>query len=112
MRAHTRGVQVDADGRALLPVACTLNPYDGAQRLSEWRRLASEAGLGTEMLPGQLRLRFANTPDVGVELARLVDAERECCAFLGWTLDSGDGEWRVTITGTDDDLRTVLLVDV
>ena len=90
-----------------LPIACTLGAEDSAQRVTDWRRVLAEAGLGNERNPGQLVLRFADGPRVGAELARLVDAERQCCAFLGWSLTNGNGEWRVLITGADDELRTL-----
>src|SRR4051812_6975202 len=57
-RAHTQTVTIDPSGRPLLPVACTLGPLDGAQRLEEWRRLSATTGLGKELAGGKLTLRF------------------------------------------------------
>jgi hypothetical protein len=88
----------------LLPIACTLGPGDGADRLDDWRRVASIAAIGRSVAPGKITLRFRNEPAVGVELERLVAAERTCCAFLGWKLTQVDQEWRVEITGADEDL--------
>ncbi len=54
-------------------------------------------------------LRFRDRPDVGAELKQLVDAERECCAFLGWQLNRTSDGWVVEVTGDDDDLKAVSL---
>jgi len=96
-------------GRDLLPVSCTLGPADGGQRLDEWRHLIESAGTGREVTPGRVILSFQNLPDVGVELERLVGAERLCCAFLGWELVEAGASWRLHVTGTDEDLRALTL---
>jgi hypothetical protein len=100
-----------ADGRELLPVACALGPADGARRLDEWRELAAAAGAGREVKPGAVTLRFRDLPGVRDRLQRLVSAERECCAFLGWEFVRTPSGWDVEITGTDDDLRALPFAD-
>jgi hypothetical protein len=95
------------DERPLLPIACTLGPQDGAARLEEWRQITASVGLGRTNTPGQLTLRFRDDSGVGDELRRLVDAERACCAFLGWEVTHVDTEWRVEITGTDEELQAL-----
>lgn len=104
-------MELGADERNLLPVACTLGPADGAERLQEWRRITSAAGVGRELSPGKLTLRFRDLPTVQAELNRLVDAERHCCQFLGWDLRPAASEWHVEITGSDEDLRTLLIAE-
>ena len=99
----------DADGRGLLPIACTLGPTDGAKRVQEWKKVLGDAACGREIEPGRLTLRFRDRPDVREELTRLVLAERDCCAFLGWDLVEAAGEWRVEITGREEDLRSLSL---
>jgi hypothetical protein len=106
-RAHTRTVTIEPSDRPLLPVACTLGPVDGAQRLEEWRRLSATTGLGQELAGGKLTLRFRDLPGVREELDRLVAAERECCGFLGWEVTPSEGELHVQITGNPDELRTL-----
>jgi hypothetical protein len=91
----------------LLPVACTLGAIDGAQRVEEWRRLSTAAGLGRGVAGGKLTLRFRDVDGVGEELDRLVSSERECCAFLGWELVHSGAEWHVHITGSPDELRAL-----
>jgi hypothetical protein len=100
-------VTADENGRRLLPIACTLGPTDGAARLEEWRQLHTSAGLGRRVEPGQVTIRFRGESGVGDELRWLVDAERDCCAFLGWELRYVDAEWHVEVTGSDQDLQAL-----
>ena len=93
----------------MLPIACTLGPDDGAQRMDDWRRIVGIASAGSETRPGMLILRFRDEPTVAEELARLVAAERDCCGFLGWKLVQSREEWQVEITGDDDALQTLTL---
>ena len=101
----------DPEGRPLLPVACTLGAADGAQRLDEWKRISGAAGMGREVTAGRLVLRFRGSPDVGEELERLVSAERLCCSFLGWDLVHVEGKWRVEISGSEDELRSLSIAE-
>jgi hypothetical protein len=100
-------MHADADGRRQLPVACTLGQEDGAQRVRDWRRVLQDAGAGTQREPGRFTIRFHDRAGIEDELTRLADAERDCCAFLGWNVVQHEGEWRVEITGRDEDLRTL-----
>jgi len=77
-----------------LPIACTLSPADAAQRAGEWRRLAAAALVERERSPGRALLRFRDGDEVEPALRRLVEAERECCAFLDLRL----GRDRDTLT--------------
>lgn len=93
----------------MLPVACTLGQDDGARRLADWRRITADAGVGHAVTPGMVTLRFRDAPGVGAELQRLVTAERDCCSFLGWNVVRADNEWRVDVSGSDDELRSLPL---
>jgi hypothetical protein len=65
-----------------LPVACTLSPAAFRARrqglLSELLRRADEH----QETPEGHRLRFAANEDMLETIARVVDAERQCCRFL------------------------------
>ena len=102
---------LESEELASLPIACTLGPADGRQRLEDWRRVVTIAGAGRHIEQGSLTLKFRDVADVGAELHRLVAAERDCCAFLGWNLTRVDGQWQVEITGADDELRALNLAD-
>ena len=93
----------------MLPIACTLGADDGRQRIEEWRDVVRRFGTGSRREPGRLTLAFGNDASVGEELGRLVSAERDCCAFLGWELTRTDNGWALTVTGTDEELATVSL---
>ena len=90
-------------------VACTLGPLDGRQRVDDWRRLAAAAGVGRQLAGRTLTLRFRALPGVQQELDRLVDAERDCCAFLGWELTESAAELHVHVTGDPDELKALAI---
>ena len=97
------------ENRDQLPIACTLGPEDGQHRLTEWRRITAEAGVSRSVATGLVTLTFRDLPGIGDELQRLVAAERDCCAFLGWNVVKTVTEWRVEISGNDEELRTLPL---
>jgi hypothetical protein len=97
---------VDADGRLSLPIACTLGPTDGEQRMQEWRQLLATSRVGRERGDGYLAVRFRAGGDVGRRLERLVEAERECCSFVEWSITNHDDDVVLTISGDDEALST------
>jgi hypothetical protein len=56
-------------------------------------------------------LEVPDVPEVGEQLAGLVAAERECCAFLGWTLVRTGSRWQLTIDGTDEELDSLSIAN-
>jgi DNA-binding transcriptional MerR regulator len=67
------------------PIACTLGAAEMPDRLADWDRLLHHA-VGRSALPsGGLRVEFDESVDVG-DLARLVVAEQECCAFFRFAI--------------------------
>src|SRR5439155_13078073 len=61
-------------------IACTLDVGAMPGRLDDWHSLLSRAVARTRVADGRLRIEFDNTVDVS-ELAHLVMAEQQCCAF-------------------------------
>jgi hypothetical protein len=100
-------MDAEAGTGGLLPIACTLGPDEGAQRIGEWRRLGQAVGLGRAVDVGEVTLRFRDAPGVELELERLVAAERACCAFLSWHVSRTPSEWRVVISGESESLRAL-----
>jgi hypothetical protein len=84
-----------------LPIVCTLTPEARTARreglLSELRRHTQ----GRETLPDGLRLQFAATGETLSTIARLVDAERQCCRFLRFriTVEPDGGPMFLELSG-------------
>jgi DNA-binding transcriptional MerR regulator len=72
-----------------VPIACTLEPGRIPDRLAEWTSVLDHA-TGRIPIAGGLRIELGSGVDVG-ELGRLIGAERQCCAFLQFTLCVGAG---------------------
>ena len=84
-----------------LPVACTLSPAAlKARRENLFATLVHRADERCELQDGY-RLRFAAQGDILSAVARTVDAERQCCRFLRFTVtvEPGDGPISLDLTG-------------
>jgi hypothetical protein len=68
------------------PVVCTLGPSELAARREALRGSSLTRVKTTEPIPGGLRLQFEPEPDLVARLAAVIDAERQCCRFLRFTL--------------------------
>jgi len=62
------------------PVACSLDAADMRERSADWSRLLDGHLVSREPIPGGIRIRVQ--PAAAGELVRLVDLERECCAWI------------------------------
>jgi len=85
-----------------MDIACTLSPAALASRHERWRRLIADSGLGRDETPDGLRLRFRADRGVAAELADLAAAERECCAWADWSIESGDDGISLVARSTGD----------
>jgi len=70
----------------VLPIACTLVPGEGAERLRRWQALAERGRPVAQLNQHLLEVRYRLEPDVRSELQELAAAERECCSFVTWTV--------------------------
>jgi hypothetical protein len=100
---------MDRAGRDLLPIACTLSPSEGSQRLTAWRDALATPGVTRDRLAGRVRLSFPDTGGIGNRLTELVAAERDCCAFLDWTLVLAEDRWQLDIAGSDEELESLAI---
>jgi hypothetical protein len=80
-----------------LPIACTLTPAAMADRGQWLRRLGASSLLAGERHDARLELRFRAAAEG--EVREWVRAEQECCAFLSFELERGDGELRLEVAG-------------
>lgn len=71
-------------------IACTLDAAGLADRKRDWAALRGSR-VGEHRTADTLTTMWRLDPGVQAELERLVAAERQCCAFLRFTLTIRDG---------------------
>ena len=69
-----------------LPVACALTPEAIAARRAGLLPGLAERADAREEIPDGIRLRFTPAADTVRVIADTIDAERQCCRFLRFTL--------------------------
>ncbi len=84
-----------------LPIACTLSPAALNARKANLLNVLLRRANERRELPDGYRLRFAPEGDVLSVIAQAVDAERQCCRFLRFTVtvEPDDGQISVDLTG-------------
>ena len=84
-----------------LPVACTLSPAALAARRENLLNALLQRATERSELPNGCRLRFAAEGGILLDIARVIDAERQCCRFLQFTVtvDPDDGPITLDLTG-------------
>jgi hypothetical protein len=96
-----------------LPIACSLDSLAFASRQSELRASVLGEAESIERLPEGYRWRFRHESDLFARLGSVIDAERQCCRFLRFTIDADPGLGTVTVevtgpAGTADFLESWL----
>ena len=84
-----------------IPIACTLNPAEmAARREGLLPGLAARAQERASLADG-FRWRFAPSREVLEAIARVIDAERQCCPFFRFdmTVQAGGGPVWLAVTG-------------
>lgn len=71
---------------AVVPIACTLSPAALKARQEKLLNALLQRSSERVVLPDGCRLRFPVEDDILSEIARTVDAERQCCRFLQFTI--------------------------
>ena len=69
-----------------LPIACTLSTEGLKARRESLLDALVRRSTERSDLPDGLRLRFAADDQILGDVARAVDAERQCCRFLSFTI--------------------------
>jgi hypothetical protein len=75
---------------AEIPMACTLSPAQMEGRGDELRALGRAALVSIDCGERHATLRFRPGPEVRERVDAIVAAEAECCAFLDFTVSSGE----------------------
>jgi hypothetical protein len=89
--------------RSDLPIVCTLTPEAlEARRQGLLFELANRSE-GYEQLTDGIRMRFAAASETLATLTRAVEAERQCCRFLRFsiTVEPDDGPIFLELTGPE-----------
>ena len=76
--------------------ACSLDEMALAERLAQWRTLAS-AGVPVATEAGRSVSDYPNRPDIAQRLRELIAAERDCCSFLDFTVEERGEHLRVEL---------------
>ena len=71
---------------AEIPIACTLSPDALRTRRDGLLAGVFQRAEHRELTENGLRVRFSPGPDAVATLARVVDAERQCCRFLRFAI--------------------------
>lgn len=82
------------------PITCTLANEDRLGRLADWDAVLGHARTRTATGEGGLRITFDETVDPG-ELARLADAEQQCCAFFSFAITISPDEVSLEVRAPD-----------
>lgn len=83
-----------------LPIVCSLDARDLAERLAALRTSVLRDATAVERLPDGLRCRFTAGADILTRLGALIDAERRCCRFLRFALAAEPDLGQVTLEMT------------
>ena len=70
-----------------LPIACTLNVNDGAERLARWAALSARNAPSLRREADAVVVAYPAGQGVREELEALAAAERECCSFAEWEVE-------------------------
>ena len=79
------------------PIACTLSASDLKDRAGAWNKLMGSGLVERDLVPGGIRLTPA--PGAADALIRLIDLERDCCAWIDFSVGTGSA---VTLTAAGD----------
>jgi hypothetical protein len=85
-----------------IPIACTLDARESADRTAELAALAARALRRREPTAKGERFLFADTPETERELSAAIAAEARCCAFLTMDLQRRDDGLVLDVTGPRD----------
>jgi hypothetical protein len=84
-----------------LPIVCTLTPAALNTRREELLSQLLRRAQAHEELPQGHRWRFAASDDILTTIARAIEAERQCCRFLRFsiTVEADGGPILLELTG-------------
>jgi hypothetical protein len=90
-----------------LPIACSLDAGQLAERKQRWRALGEHALISTERTDEVVRQRYRGGAAIEAELRDLVALEAECCPFLDLQVERVDAETWLEISGPPEAAQVI-----
>ena len=91
-----------------LPIACSLDATDQSSRRQEWQRLLEEALVERAPVSAGVRMMFVSNPESLAMIERLIALERDCCAWIDWTIRPAGASLTVEATaGTEEGVKVI-----
>jgi hypothetical protein len=84
-----------------LPIACTLDAAEHAQREADLRSLGRDGLVAVERGERQVILRFRPDPVLRARVEDIAAAESTCCAFLVFEVLDEDGRIALRVTAPE-----------
>jgi hypothetical protein len=84
-----------------LPVVCSLSAGDLEQRLAAIGEIGAKSLVDHQEDRGEHVLRFRSDPEARGCLEGIIDAERQCCAFLDLTLEENEDHLILSIAAPE-----------
>ncbi|MDQ4143050.1 MAG: hypothetical protein M3198_04760 [Actinomycetota bacterium] len=91
-----------------LPVACSLDAPASKSREQEWESLISSHLVDRGAIVDGVKLTFRSSEVSRTEVKRLVDLERDCCAWINWDLREADTSLALEATAETEEGVKVL----
>jgi hypothetical protein len=85
-----------------LPIACTLTAAELRQRRQTIFDTFRNMRVTVTELPDGYSYCFVATSEALMQIAQLVDMERQCCPFLTFKIVVEDGQMRLEVTGPNE----------
>jgi hypothetical protein len=94
-----------------VPIACELSATAGAAQLRAWREFNSDYQTSFKRRAGVIIVDYLKRDASMEKLAGLVRTEQACCAFADWRIDATQRALRLVVTGRDDALDALVMLD-
>jgi MerR family transcriptional regulator, copper efflux regulator len=100
----------DAGVTSELPIACTLEGSDGAERLARWKKLSANGEPTVRRGAHELVVLYPSGWAVRDELEALAAAERRCCSFADWEVTQAADHVALRVRSDTDGLAAIAAV--
>jgi hypothetical protein len=84
--------------RREIPIACSLDAQGQAERAEGFKLLIERALVRREETVDGVMIELRDGPGVRQETQRLTEREHECCPFLDFNVESGEGSIRIAVS--------------